>query len=711
MCLTIETAVSDRGDPPLFVPMSDSFRNRLRRECPGQCPHPYFERLVPLLREAKESLYHKVRWKEPNPTEEEDHRVVQEIAEKEDEPDQERTHTDSEDDRPLEEVGLPSAGSIQLPKWKHGLTPTEKMRAATPSGELNAKQIMTVQGWTRQVEDLGKESDYWVRTRKLSAKEQRESMLDTFCGRGKFKETHLNALNEFQEWAATKISPDRREWYTDDTLWRYMNHLNQSRSAATKAKRVIDALSFFLKTAEWVGKIRGPGGILTTRVLTAKGKNLDRKKEAKEAPALTVNMVRALESIVLNERETLGLRSICGFLLFVLYTRERVSDAANVVVEPWCEGPPHVRGHIESVTTSEETKHGKSEARRRRKVILLGNAWGVSKRGAWGHAWLKVRREMGQDAKKDGTLQNRIDGNWNPIKKTKIDAEQVSTLIRRILKHYHHCIDEYTSHGLKATIPFWTGGRGVHPDVQKILGSHANGKGEMKNLYMRQSLTWPVNLVGSIIQEIKRGYKPDRKERHLQLAPEIYDQALPGGSAQYLQTLENMEMINTRDGGDPTYTNAEKIDEVTNAFLPFLPAIENIEPGATPENDKRLTTPILEKLAKDALILDESLGEEEDSEEEERAPTTTECLTNIAQKDKGNVWKDHVKDEEYLYDLEKEVVHLQKGGIAICWADTRATAFQRKKKSCIFIDDPGSSNYCPDCTGWTSKRKKARVSF
>ena len=104
----------------------------------------------------------------------------------------------------------------------------------------------------------------------------------------------------------------------------------------------------------------------------------------------------------------------------------------------------------------------------------------------------------------------------------------------------------------------------------------------------------------------------------------------------------------------------------------------------------------------DARNLDESLEEEEASEEEERAPTTRECITNIAQKERGNVWKDHAGDEEYLYDLEKEVVHLQKGGIAMCWADTR---------TCIFINDPGISNYCPDCTGWTSKHKKARVGF
>ena len=70
-----------------------------------------------------------------------------------------------------------------------------------------------------------------------------------------------------------------------------------------------------------------------------------------------------------------------------------------------------------------------------------------------------------------------------------------------------------------------------HPDVQKILGSHANGKGEMKNLYTRGSLTWPVNLLGMVIQEIKWSkYDPDLCERPLQLKPEVYANALSGGS-------------------------------------------------------------------------------------------------------------------------------------------------------------------------------------
>ena len=53
-----------------------------------------------------------------------------------------------------------------------------------------------------------------------------------------------------------------------------------------------------------------------------------------------MRMVEALELIVMDEHENPGMRSVLGFHLFVLYTRERVADAARVRIEPWCEGAP-----------------------------------------------------------------------------------------------------------------------------------------------------------------------------------------------------------------------------------------------------------------------------------------------------------------------------------------------------------------------------------
>ena len=73
-------------------------------------------------------------------------------------------------------------------------------------------------------------------------------------------------------------------------------------------------------------------------------------------------------------------------------------------------------------------------------------------------------------------------------------------------------------------------------------GSHANGKQETANLYSRNQLTWPVNLLCYIIQEIKHGdFQPDLQERHLQLSEEVYRRAVSGGCTGDDQTLKALE--------------------------------------------------------------------------------------------------------------------------------------------------------------------------
>ena len=38
-----------------------------------------------------------------------------------------------------------------------------------------------------------------------------------------------------------------KEWYTDNTLWEYMNHLNDTKAAATRASTALAAIKVFLE--------------------------------------------------------------------------------------------------------------------------------------------------------------------------------------------------------------------------------------------------------------------------------------------------------------------------------------------------------------------------------------------------------------------------------------------------------------------------------
>ena len=476
---------------------------------------------------------------------------------------------------------------------------------------------------------------------------------------------------------------------------------------------------------------------MSPRVLAAQRKNSDRKEVTKEAPALTTEMVKILEGIVLNDAEIPEMRIVIGFILFVLYTRERVADAARVVVEPWCAGPPHPRGHIESITVSENTKHGQSDARRRRQVVLLGPAWGLSQKASWGHKWLQLRKELGRDARKDKTLQLRVDRNWIGVPDTIINANQVTTILRKVLRlQMAPGKPRLSSQGLKATTLLWTGGRGMKPHIQKILGSHANGKEEMKNLYQRQALTWPVNLVCVVIQEMKQKknpYRPDLRERHLQLSEEAYNQAMGIGKnpKELLEKMQKREekRSKVREEIDSSLSLTEIQDEetiraeenermtsrVAREFMPPLELIQEIGTN-TPENDARLVDPVLqvieqrqaaEQAASEATPGAEG-GNSSDSDtppgspRENKPESNRESLLNIVAEIEENLPRPkahmvkgvRVDQHSYLISWTTHVAHLHWEGTAICWTGLDERTVRKKKSLCSKVEDIGTTEIC-----------------
>ena len=105
---------------------------------------------------------------------------------------------------------------------------------------------------------------------KLTPMKQRQAILDTFCASGKYHQDYLSCLVNYQTWAKEEVHPTSIDlWYTEPALWDYLNHLHEGLEAATKAKRTVAALTFFLHRAGWTGPITGRGGLMSPRVLAA----------------------------------------------------------------------------------------------------------------------------------------------------------------------------------------------------------------------------------------------------------------------------------------------------------------------------------------------------------------------------------------------------------------------------------------------------------
>ena len=225
----------------------------------------------------------------------------------------------------------------------------------------------------------------------------------------------------------------------------------------------------------------------------------------------------------------------------------------------------------------------------------------------------------------------------------------------------------------------------------------------MKNLYARDALTWPVNLLSIIVDEIRTGdFQPDLRRRHCQLKKDVYKKALNGHDSgmPYLDVLEKWERDRSKEH-PPTYCDEKAVKQIREAYLPDLMQITTIPPEANHETlPEVLDEPVLEIIEREAQESDRS-GEEVESESEKEAKpeTTKESLAAIAAHLQEEITKEG-EDKLFLYDLNDEVVHVQDNGKALCWANWWPDKIHTRKRACVFINDVGTSDICPRCAGW-----------
>ena len=72
----------------------------------------------------------------------------------------------------------------------------------------------------------------------------------------------------------------------------------------------------------------------SARVRGAVIQSLERKRELKQAPPLTVKAVEALEEAIFDKKLNRTQRIIAGFARFCVGARQRHSDAARLPAEP-----------------------------------------------------------------------------------------------------------------------------------------------------------------------------------------------------------------------------------------------------------------------------------------------------------------------------------------------------------------------------------------
>ena len=70
----------------------------------------------------------------------------------------------------------------------------------------------------------------------------------------------------------------------------------------------------------------------------------------------------------------------------------------------------------------------------------------------------------------------------------------------------------------------------------------------------------------------------------------------------------------------------------------------------------------------------------------------------------GDIWEDG-SEIDFILDLTDDSLHLHDEGYARCWRGLPRKEKQHRRKTCVFIADPGDDNLCTLCIRSSKERK------
>ena len=383
------------------------------------------------------------------------------------------------------------------------------LSCAADAVKLNKKRKVTLMRWLALILQF---QDHNRLARKLADEQgeidQFRTLMDTFAPRGNFHEGMVNILFKFREWS--KLTQYEENPFKERAIYEYLCFANKKKSAGTFADRFLGAIKFFMAKGEFYESAQVTN---SERIRSQARLCGDRKKPRREADPLTMAMLHKLETLITNPDTPVELVSIYGFIAFMIGTRTRCGDAAQIIHEPWIEGN-HDDALIMTSTVSEATKTGKIDSRRRQTVHVIAHAVGHSN-AKWAQCWLKARKHLNQDAAKDECLQQNVNHTCLPIRNTTINSGKITFILRQFLSRNfpemeNTVILKFSAHSCKATLLTPLARRGVDRHIRRLLGYHATGSDQVVELYARDALAHPMVILKSVMNEIRDGlFMPD----------------------------------------------------------------------------------------------------------------------------------------------------------------------------------------------------------
>ena len=308
-----------------------------------------------------------------------------------------------------------------------------------------------------------------------------------------------NSLLSFTRWFDVELPGlDASTLMCEQTGWKYLQHLQSSNAAPTKASSFLSAVRFAVFILE-IGALKA---FVSRRLVGSAENQASVMGPIKQAPALTLSQVRRLHS-VLDDSSDVFMSGITAYMLVALYGRCRHSDLSHL--ELGIKDFQGCMGVLEFRTKLHKTSRA---ARRKGLLSILVPAQGVQ--GEWLSKACEALESYGltvQGAIKGPLFRPCVAESSKELCARGISSKEISKALQFLLENPSPPV---SSHSLKATLLTWCDKAGITPEDKAVLGRHARSVQGTEAIYNRDLSAQAVNKLASVLKAVyDKRFHPD----------------------------------------------------------------------------------------------------------------------------------------------------------------------------------------------------------
>ncbi|CAE7891199.1 unnamed protein product [Symbiodinium necroappetens] len=386
-------------------------------------------------------------------------------------------------------------------------------------------------------------------------------VVDAFAGRATGTLVKYSAAYwRFAKWVTSnKVGTPLRP--TETLAYRYICHLRDSKCGATAASTFLQALSYLYKVA----RVKEPSVdfLLSSRVRGAARSMFEGKRCLKQAPPLTVEMVRVLEQTACL-RDGSYLTLVAGHLCFCLYACCRFGDSQALEKIQVSEGGPIVL--VETATRSYKT--ATSQEKKTTFLPLLALGIGLETDYPWAYGWEEAREVLPPNC---GWALPAYSWNTGKFLNRELSTGEASFCLREILANGGIDPSEcwkVSSHSLKSTLLSWCSKSAkVSLQDRRLIGHHVDKNAASPLCYSRDECTRLAALVFGVLHLIRAGVLDPDLSRVMRLKALVEQ----GETLDRHTVVEGDEPVSEVGSEDCASEDLEDEPDELSSDLPGLP--------------------------------------------------------------------------------------------------------------------------------------------